>query len=215
MSYVLYLVPTRSNDSNHNAQDTFFSKAPIEKDKPPAPPKVSDEPVEQTGGSAAKEVSQPQAPEPTDPPDTGESAGKTASVAPEKNYKAVDTEPHHASSEVLSSVTPGATLDSRDTRSGDGNSTGITGTDVATGGQTATQETSEVGTTDTKEEDHPTEHNKAGLSGVPHDTSTPSAPDTGVPEATEDAGLGASKGEGKPKISQKIKEKLHIGKKDK
>lgn len=211
----MYPAPTRSNDSNHNAQDTFFSKAPIEKDKPPAPPKVADEAVGQTGGSTAKEVSQPQAPESTNPPDTGESAGKTASVAPEKNYKAVDTEPHHASSEVLSSVTPGAALDSRDTRSGDRNNTDITGTDTATGGQTATQETSEVGTTDAKKEDHPTEHDKAGLSGVPHDTSTPSAPNTGVPDATEDPGLGASKGEGKPKISQKIKEKLHIGKKDK
>ena len=106
-------------------------------------------------------------------------------------------------------------MDGPPPESKDRDSAGATGTDTAPGSQKAAQDTSEPETTGATTEDNPTAEDAAGLSGVPHDTSTPKAPDAGVPEATEDPGLGASVATEKPKMSQKIKEKLHIRKKDK
>ncbi|KAL8662624.1 MAG: hypothetical protein Q9202_004582 [Teloschistes flavicans] len=60
----------------------------------------------------------------------------------------------------------------------------------------------------------PTE-SQGGLAGISHNTgSAPAAPATGNQAALEDPALGASQGQEKKKIGDRIKEKLHIGKKD-
>ncbi|KAL8730375.1 MAG: hypothetical protein Q9166_004140 [cf. Caloplaca sp. 2 TL-2023] len=224
------------SDTNANAQDTFFANAGISKDKPANPPKVASEVADKdpfSSGAASSNTAnetnnQPAAPSSskTASETTGGGLDNVGSTAPDKNYKTADTESHPQSSEVLSSATPGAALDSQpksQTTSGayDNNTTG-TGNDNTTsnttgsGGYDPTSSTTTAAVADTdypSPKTQPTE-SQGGLAGVSHNTgSAPSAPDTGVPEATENPGLGASQGEGKKKIGDRIKEKLHIGKK--
>ncbi|KAL8826006.1 MAG: hypothetical protein Q9170_007576 [Blastenia crenularia] len=192
------------SDKNTTAQDTFFSKSDISKDKPASPPKVSSEMENKDLGSSA----------------------------PEKGYKTADTEPHPQSSEVLSSATPGAALDSQygskpapeqpattGTGSSYENPTSTTtgSTYDGTTADTAPPTTTTAAAADTDYPSPKTQPSEAqgGLSGVSHNTgNAPSAPDTGS-DAVADPALGASQGQGKKKFGERIKEKLHLGKKDK
>ncbi|KAL8718336.1 MAG: hypothetical protein Q9225_004515 [Loekoesia sp. 1 TL-2023] len=205
------------SDSNITAQATFFSKAGIAKDKPAAPPKVPEEienkdPFSSSSGGAASSNppnessnNNAQAP-PSSSTTSNPSLDKIGSPAPEKGYKTADTEPHPQSSEVLSSSTPGAALDSPHQHH-------------STAQQQPSSITSASGTTaaaaDTDYPSPKTQPSEAqgGLSGLSHNTgNAPSAPDTGS-DAVEDPSLGASQGQGKKKMGERIKEKLHIGKK--
>ncbi|KAI4105039.1 MAG: hypothetical protein L6R37_002927 [Teloschistes peruensis] len=119
-----------SSDENTTAQDTFFSNAGISKDEKAAPPKVASEVADKdpfsssssgggvdTSTTRAETSNTPSAPtiSSNDNNLTSSSSGgldKVSSSAPEKSYKAADTEPHPHSSEVLSSATPGAAIGS-------------------------------------------------------------------------------------------------------
>ncbi|KAL8701110.1 MAG: hypothetical protein Q9224_000645 [Gallowayella concinna] len=125
--------PRPINDNNHNAQDTFFANAGLSADKPAKPPKVASEvadkdPFASSSGDAASSIDTNEMssrPPPTisdttsgsdlnqggSSSGTGLSQGGTS--APDKGYKTADTEPHPQSSEVLSSATPGAALESQ------------------------------------------------------------------------------------------------------
>ncbi|KAL9029131.1 MAG: hypothetical protein Q9196_002592 [Gyalolechia fulgens] len=235
------------SDSNTTAQDTFFNKADIAQDKPAEASKISDpitnkEPFSSSSGTAPSK----DAPTETStenstplPSSTNEnpssSSGKVGSSAPEKGYRTADTEPHPQSSEVLSSATPGAALDSPHKPSGS-NTEAAQPSSAVTGG-TGTAGTSQHDTTTTSsgsgntstvppatttaaaaDTDFPspkTQPSEAqgGLSGISHNTgSAPSAPETGS-NAMADPALGASQGQGKKKMGDRIKEKLHLGKK--
>ncbi|KAI4092563.1 MAG: hypothetical protein LQ344_003409 [Seirophora lacunosa] len=173
-------------------------------------------------------------------PPTSSATDTSGSLAPEKGYRTADTEPHPQSSEVLSSATPGAALPSTHEQPGttstqprdlssvqqpekpttheDTPSTAaapdmrdITTSDDA--GLTAPS-TSAAETEFVSPKSQPSEA-QGGLAGVSHNTgNAPAAPDTGS-DALDDPGLGASQGQGKKKMSEKIKEKLHIGHKSK
>ncbi|KAI4112152.1 MAG: hypothetical protein LQ339_000160 [Xanthoria mediterranea] len=271
------------SDNNANAQDTFFANAGMSKDKPADPPKVASEIADKdpfassSGGAPSSNTTnepsgQSAAPFSSKSPSGaagGNSHDNISSTAPDKNYKTVDTEPHPQSSEVLSSATPGAALDSqpRSQTSGDDNNSTTAATGASTSGgygndstpdttsgsvhdnttTTATgasgygnEPTSSSGydnttpsaTTTTAaaaDVDYPSpktqpSESAGGLAGVSHNTgSAPSAPDTGVsdPSLQQAASQGAASAEGggnqgdggKKKMSEKIKEKLHIGKK--
>ncbi|KAL8894053.1 MAG: hypothetical protein Q9192_004660, partial [Flavoplaca navasiana] len=124
-----------TNDTNANAQDTFFANAGMSKDKPANPPKVASEvadkdPFASSGGASSNDTSnqaigQSAAPSLSETTSGANNLDKISSTAPDKNYKTVDTEPHPQSSEVLSSATPGAALDGQITSqtSGDDNRT--------------------------------------------------------------------------------------------
>ncbi|KAL9584898.1 MAG: hypothetical protein Q9203_004482 [Teloschistes exilis] len=119
-----------SSDENTTAQDTFFSNAGISKDEKAAPPKVASEVADKdpfsssssgggvdTSTTRAETSNTPSAPTTSSNDNnlTSSSSGgldKISSSAPEKGYKAADTEPHPHSSEVLSSATPGAAIGS-------------------------------------------------------------------------------------------------------
>lgn len=248
--------PRPTNDNNHNAQDTFFAKAGLSKDKPAEPPKVASEvadkdPFSSSGSAAASsnETNEASSQLPPTSSDTTSGGGleQVGSTAPDKNYKTADTEPHPQSSEVLSSATPGAALDSQPqsqtTGSGFGNTTTTSGggyddsstsgggydvssttrgsglnstTDTGNSGYDSTPATTTAAAADTdypSPKTQPTE-SQGGLSGISHNTgSAPSAPHTGVPDAGESPSLEASQGEAKKKMGDRIKEKLHIGKK--
>ncbi|KAI4266103.1 MAG: hypothetical protein L6R38_008956 [Xanthoria sp. 2 TBL-2021] len=264
-----------TSDNNANAQDTFFANAGMSKDKPADPPKVASEvadkdPFASSGGAPSNDTANepsgqfaaPSSSNTTSGAVGGTSLDKISSTAPDKNYKTVDTEPHPQSSEVLSSATPGAALDSqtRSQTSGYDNST-TAATGVSGYGNDSTPDTSasihdnttttmkdrsgygnEPTTTTTTsgydntpntttttaaaaDTDYPSPKTQptesaGGLAGVSHNTgSAPSAPDTGVSDsslqqaASQAADEGGSHGEGKKKMSDKIKEKLHMGKK--
>ncbi|KAL9593872.1 MAG: hypothetical protein Q9219_007339 [cf. Caloplaca sp. 3 TL-2023] len=228
------------SDNNTNAQDAFFSKADIAKDKPAAPPKVTDEinnkdPFASSSNdtpsttTTADQTTQPASTTTkTDTATTSSSPSleKIGSTAPEKAYQAADTEPHPQSSEVLSSATPGAALDSppassntqQTTNPSDpSNTTGKANyndnTTNTTGSAPTTTATTTTAATDTDYPSPKTQPSEAhgGLSGLSHNTgAAPTAPDTGS-DAVEDPTLGASQGQGKKKMGERIKEKLHIG----
>ncbi|KAL8938460.1 MAG: hypothetical protein Q9216_003888 [Gyalolechia sp. 2 TL-2023] len=173
---------------------------------------------------------------------TGSSIEKVGSSASEKGYRAADTEPHPQSSEVLSSATPGAALDGPRKPSGTTTEaapppssspmTGDSGAantsqhdDTTTAAETVSGNTSTApppatatATAATADTDYPspkTQPSEAqgGLSGISHNTgNAPGAPETGS-DAVEDPALGASQGQGKKKMGDRIKEKLHLGKK--
>ncbi|KAI4168407.1 MAG: hypothetical protein LQ343_006416 [Gyalolechia ehrenbergii] len=245
--------PSRpGSDSNTNAQDAFFNKAHIAPDKPANPPKIPDpitnkDPFSSSSGAApsndtqtesSNEKSAPHSPPTNDTPGTS-SLEKVGSSAPEKGYKTADTEPHHRSSEVLSSATPGAALDGPPQPSGSNTEatqptsslTGDSGTASTSQHDNTTTTTTDSGNTSTApptttttttaaaaDADYPspkTQPSEAqgGLSGISHNTgNAPSAPETGS-DAVEDPALGASQGQGKKKMGDRIKEKLHLGKK--
>ncbi|KAI4277469.1 MAG: hypothetical protein LQ337_001742 [Flavoplaca oasis] len=127
--------PQNTNDTNANAQETFFANAGLSKDKPANPPKVASEiadkdPFASSGGASSNDttdepIGQSAAPSSSDTTSGANNLDKISSTAPDKNYKTVDTEPHPQSSEVLSSATPGAALDGQTTSqtSGHDNST--------------------------------------------------------------------------------------------
>ncbi|KAL9606905.1 MAG: hypothetical protein Q9204_009412, partial [Flavoplaca sp. TL-2023a] len=271
--------PQTTNDTNANAQDTFFANAGMSKDKPANPPKVASEvadkdPFASSGGASSNDTSnkvidQSAAASSSDTTSGavgGNDFDKISSTAPDKNYKAVDTEPHPQSSEVLSSATPGAALGGQTTSqtsgydnstpsaaggSGSGNDTTNSalasnvhddnttttstrgersgyGNDPAVSGSSNDYDNTISSTTTAAAADtdypspktQPTE-SAGGLAGVSHNTgSAPSAPDTGVSDsslqqaASHGAGETNNHGEGgKKKMSEKIKEKLHLGKK--
>lgn len=168
---------------------------------------------------------------------TSGASGSASQMSPEKNYITADTEPHPQSSEVLSSATPGAAIGSTyptsnqpsseptTQSSNDFSSTQPSDTAATTGAADTSTTTvpSTVPSTTTRaaaDTDYPspkTQPSEAqgGLSGISHNTgNAPTAPDTGS-DAVEDPSLGASQGQGpnKKKVSDRIKEKLHIGKK--
>ncbi|KAI4177525.1 MAG: hypothetical protein LQ348_005812 [Seirophora lacunosa] len=173
-------------------------------------------------------------------PPTSSATDTSGSLAPEKGYRTADTEPHPQSSEVLSSATPGAALPSTHEQPGTTSTQprdlssvqqpekptthedtpsiaaapdmrDITTSDDA--GRSAPS-TSAAETEFVSPKSQPSEA-QGGLAGVGHNTgSAPAAPDTGS-DALDDPGLGASQGQGKKKMSEKIKEKLHIGHKSK
>ncbi|KAL8912716.1 MAG: hypothetical protein Q9171_002349 [Xanthocarpia ochracea] len=254
-----------TNDSNANAQDTFFANADISKDKAAEPPKIASEVADKDPFASSNDAppsniteepsNQPAAPSSSDTTSgiaagsAGSDIDNVASSAPDKNYKTADTEPHSQSSAVLSSATPGAALNSQPksqtsdyndtteaTPSGDYDNTTTAKTATATGGSgygndttsssgydnktpsTTTTTTAAAADTDyPSPKTQPTE-SAGGLAGVSHNTgSAPSAPHTGVPDFSlnPDSGLGAGEnhGEGKKKMSERIKEKLHMGKK--
>lgn len=246
---------------NNTAQETFFRNAGISKDEKAAPSKFANEVTDKdpfessgpdSGNNATKDTSREAAPpisSGTTETTSGSGLDKVGSTAPDKNYRTADTEPHPQSSEVLSSATPGAALDSSygssgprsqttgsgydqsstTTGSGGYDSTPATTTDYPTGSgydksstTTGTTGYDNPSTTTAPAADtdypspktQPTE-SQGGLSGIEHNTgSAPSAPDTGNPEAMDDLSLGASQGQGKKKMGDRIKEKLHIGKKE-
>ncbi|KAL8929657.1 MAG: hypothetical protein Q9172_000336 [Xanthocarpia lactea] len=250
-----------TNDSNANAQDTFFANASLSKDEAPEPPKFTSEVADKDPFPSSNDAppsniteepsSQSAAPSSSDTTSGiagGSDIDKVASSAPDKNYKTADTESHSQSSAVLSSATPGAALNSppksqtsdyndttEATPSSDYDNT-TTATTTATGGSgygndttsssgydnkipsTTTSTTAAAADTDyPSPKTQPTE-SAGGLAGVSHNTgSAPSAPHTGVPDSSlnPDSGLGAGEnhGEGKKKMSERIKEKLHMGKK--
>ncbi|KAL8808937.1 MAG: hypothetical protein Q9200_003870 [Gallowayella weberi] len=125
--------PRPTNDNNHNAQDTFFANAKISADKPANPPKVASEVADKdpfassSGGAASNnDTNERNSQLPPTTNDTTSGAGLSqgdpssgtglshgGSSALDKGYKTADTEPHPQSSEVLSSATPGAALDSQ------------------------------------------------------------------------------------------------------
>ncbi|KAL8841260.1 MAG: hypothetical protein Q9176_003353 [Flavoplaca citrina] len=271
--------PQTTNDTNANAQDTFFANAGMSKDKSANPPKVASEvadkdPFASSGGASSndttnKAIGQSAAASSSDTTSGavgGNDFDKISSTAPDKNYKAIDTEPHPHSSEVLSSATPGAALDGQTTsqtsgydnstpsaaggsgsrndttnsalassvhddnttttsttgeRSGYGNDPAISGSSNDYDNTTSSTTTAAAADTDyPSPKTQPTE-SAGGLAGVSHNTgSAPSAPDTGVSDsslqqaASHGAGETNNQGEGgKKKMSEKIKEKLHLGKK--
>ncbi|KAL8763694.1 MAG: hypothetical protein Q9184_000589 [Pyrenodesmia sp. 2 TL-2023] len=240
-------------NSQTNAQDTFFQKAHIDKNKPAASPGIPDQitnkdPFDSSSGandtiaetsSNTQRNIQPAAPPASSTPDnTTSGAGAGASqMSPEKNYITADTEPHPQSSEVLSSATPGAAIGSTDPTSKQPSSepttqssndfpsaqpSDTTATTAAAKTSTTTAASTVPSTTtraaaDTDCPSPKTQPSEAqgGLSGISHNTgSAPTAPDTGS-DAVEDPSLGASQGQGpnKKKMGDRIKEKLHIGKK--
>ncbi|KAL8773349.1 MAG: hypothetical protein Q9209_001743 [Squamulea sp. 1 TL-2023] len=264
-----------TNDTNANAQDTFFANAGLSKDKPAQPPKIASEvadkdPFSSSGGASTSNTTNEASSQPAAPPSSDTTSGpaggsgfeNVGSSAPDKNYKTANTEPHPQSSEVLSSATPGAALDSKygseTTGSGYNNSTApatgasvhdndttenttIGGYDSAptttTGASNTNKDTTSTGSaygntistaaaaaddTDLSPKTQPTE-SAGGLAGVSHNTgSAPSAPNTGVSDSSlkqaENAGAMESPGQGqgegtKKKMSEKIKEKLHMGRK--
>ncbi|KAL8908151.1 MAG: hypothetical protein Q9207_000974 [Kuettlingeria erythrocarpa] len=236
-------------DSQTNAQDTFFQKANLDKNKPAASPNVPDEITNKDpfgSSSGANDTSsetaanterniQPAAPpisSTTDSTTSGASAG-ASQMSGEKNYRIADTEPHPQSSEVLSSATPGAAISSAYPTS-DQPSSELSAqpskdvsippaSDVTTTTSAADSSTTTAPSTTTRaaaDTDYPspkTQPSEAqgGLSGISHNTgNAPTAPNTGS-DAVEDPSLGASQGQGpnKKKMGDRIKEKLHIGKK--
>ncbi|KAI4228686.1 MAG: hypothetical protein L6R36_001454 [Xanthoria steineri] len=271
------------SDNNANAQDTFFANAGMSKDKPADPPKVASEVADKdpfaasSGGAPSSDTTNEpsgQSAAPFSSKTTSGAAGGTShdnisSTAPDKNYKTVDTEPHPQSSEILSSATPGAALDSQprsqtsayddssttaatgasssggysndstpDTTSGsvhDNTTTTATGASgygnepTSNSGYDNTTPSATTTTAAAADVDYPSpktqpSESAGGLAGVSHNTgSAPSAPDTGVsdPSLQQAASQGAASAEGsgnqgdggKKKMSEKIKEKLHIGKK--
>ena len=241
----------------------------MSKDKPANPPKVASEVVDKdpfvsSGDASSNDTTNEPTGQSTAPSSSnttsgavgGNNLGKISSTAPDKNYKAVDTEPHPQSSEVLSSATPGAALDGQttsqtsgydnstpsavgassvhddnttttsttDDKSGYGNNPAVSSSndyDNTPNTNTNTNTTAAAADIDyPSPKTQPTE-SAGGLAGVSHNTgSAPSAPDTGVSEsslqqaASHGAGETSNQGEGgKKKMSEKIKEKLHIGKK--
>ncbi|KAL8645483.1 MAG: hypothetical protein Q9210_006682 [Variospora velana] len=243
------------SDANTNAQETFFQKADLSKDKPASSPKVPDEftnkdPFSSSSGAdtssetAANTAAntQPAAPTSSATATTSNPSQQTSgSLAPEKGYRTADTEPHPQSSEVLSSATPGAALPSPHdqssttsfTQPADSSSVQQRETSPSTTQDKPSTAATAQGTRDTGDGDpglssapstsaaetefvspktQPSEA-EGGLAGVSHNTgSAPSAPATGS-DALDDPALGASQGQGKKKMSEKIKEKLHIGRK--
>ncbi|KAL8930711.1 MAG: hypothetical protein Q9208_000582 [Pyrenodesmia sp. 3 TL-2023] len=240
-------------DSQTNAQDTFFQKAHIDRNKPAASPAVPHETTNKDpfdSSSSANDTAAETAAntqrniQPTAPPissttdNTSASASaSTSQMSPEKNYITADTEPHPQSSEVLSSATPGAAIGSSyptsdqpssepTTQSSNDSSSAQPSDTTATTGAADTSTTTAhptVPSTTTQaaaDTDYPspkTQPSEAqgGLSGISHNTGdAPTAPDTGS-DAVEDPSLGASQGQGpnKKKMGDRIKEKLHIGKK--
>ncbi|KAL8967343.1 MAG: hypothetical protein Q9197_005486 [Variospora fuerteventurae] len=245
------------SDTNTSAQDTFFQKADLSKDKPASSPKVPDEftnkdPFSSSSGADTSSETAANTAANTQPAAPTSSAAATAttsnpsqatsgSLDPEKGYRTADTEPHPESSEVLSSATPGAALPSRhdqstttsSTQPADSSSvqqretnpsttqdehstaaaaqgTRTTGNDDP--GLSSAPSTSAAETEFVSPKTQPSEA-EGGLAGVSHNTgSAPSAPATGS-DALDDPALGASQGQGKKKMSEKIKEKLHIGRK--
>ncbi|KAI4201859.1 MAG: hypothetical protein LQ346_002063 [Caloplaca aetnensis] len=165
---------------------------------------------------------------------TSDASAGASQMSAEKNYRTADTEPHPQSSEVLSSATPGAAIGSAYPTS-DQPSSGLIAqpsNDVSTAsasdittttGAAATSTTTAPSTTtraaaDTDYPSPKTQPSEAqgGLSGISHNTgNAPTAPNTGS-DAVEDPSLGASQGQGpnKKKMGDRIKEKLHIGKKN-
>ncbi|KAL8758649.1 MAG: hypothetical protein Q9199_001327 [Rusavskia elegans] len=262
-----------TSDNNANAQDTFFANAGMSKDNKTAdPPKVASEvadkdPFASSGGAPSSDPTNEPSGQSAAPSSSyttpgavgGNSFDNVSSTAPDKNYKTVDTEPHPQSSEVLSSATPGAALDSQPRSQTSGYDNTTTAATGASGyGNDSTPDTSasihdnttttmgdrsrygnEPTTTSSGYDNTPTTTTTAaaadtdypspktqptesagGLAGVSHNTgSAPSAPDTGVSDsslqqaASQAADEGGSHGEGKKKMSDKIKEKLHMGKK--
>ncbi|KAI4122909.1 MAG: hypothetical protein LQ341_007255 [Variospora aurantia] len=243
------------SDTNTSAQDTFFQKAHLDKDKPASSPKVPDEftnkdPFSSSSGAdtssetAANTAANTQPAAPTSSAaaaTTNPSQATSGSLAPEKGYRTADTEPHPESSEVLSSATPGAALPSphdqstttSSTQPADSSSVQQRETNPSTiqdehSTAAAAQGTRNTGNNDPGLSSNPstsaaetefvspkTQPSEAegGLAGVSHNTgSAPSAPATGS-DALDDPALGASQGQGKKKMSEKIKEKLHIGRK--
>ncbi|KAI4182976.1 MAG: hypothetical protein L6R41_005680 [Letrouitia leprolyta] len=229
------------SDSNTNAQDAFFNKADITQDKPAEPPKIPDpitnkDPFTSTSGAAS---SNEKSTESNDTPSTNNNEPtnsstleKVGSSAPEKGYLTADTQPHSQSSEVLSSATPGAAIDGPHKPGGDNNTSATqppsSGDTTATNiDNTTTTSATDSGNTSTAppattaaalDTDYPSPRTQpseaqGGLSGISHNTgNAPSAPETGS-DAVEDPALGASQGHGKKKMSERIKEKLHLGKK--
>ncbi|KAL8987805.1 MAG: hypothetical protein Q9177_003025 [Variospora cf. flavescens] len=246
------------SDTNTSAQDTFFQKAHLDKDKPASSPKVPDEftnkdPFSSSSGAdtssetAANTAANTQPAAPTSSAaaatatTTNPSQATSGSLAPEKGYRTADTEPHPESSEVLSSATPGAALPSPHDQSTTTSSTqpadsssvqqretnpstiqdehstaaaaqGTRNTGNDDPGLSSNPSTSAAETEFVSPKTQPSEA-EGGLAGVSHNTgSAPSAPATGS-DALDDPALGASQGQGKKKMSEKIKEKLHIGRK--
>lgn len=252
----------------------------MSKDKPAEPPKVASEvadkdPFASSGGAPSSDTTNepsgqsaaPFSSNATSGAAGGNSHDNISSTAPDKNYKTVDTEPHPQSSEVLSSATPGAALDSqpRSQTSGydDSSTAAATGASSSGGyGNDGTLDTTSASVHDNPmtttaagasgygneptsssaydntpttttaaaaDVDYPSpktqpSESAGGLAGVSHNTgSAPSAPDTGVsdPSLQQAASQAAASTEGggnqgdggKKKMSEKIKEKLHIGKK--
>ncbi|KAI4204549.1 MAG: hypothetical protein LQ350_001099 [Teloschistes chrysophthalmus] len=116
---------------------------------------------------------------------------------------------------------PSTTTSTGGTSSGaynDTNPTSSSSTTTGGGGYTDPPTTSTTTTTaaaaDTdypSPKTQPTE-SQGGLSGLSHNTgSAPSAPATGNQAALEDPALGASQGQEKKKMGDRIKEKLHLG----
>lgn len=224
------------SDGNTNAQDTFFNKAEIAQDKPAEPPKVPDpitnkDPFSSTSGATSsddKPTESSNVPSSTTDDTTNSSSlEKVGSSAPEgKGYLTADTQPRSQSSEVLSSATPGAALDSPHKPSGDNTEATQPSSSAISGDSSTATTTQPDNTTSTAppttaaalDTDYPspkTQPSEAqgGLSGISHNTgNAPSAPETGS-DAVEDPALGASQGQGKKKMSERIKEKLHLGKK--
>lgn len=245
------------SDTNTSAQDTFFQKADLSKDKPAYSPKIPDEftnkdPFSSSSGADTSSETAANTAANTQPAAPTSSAAATAttsnpsqatsgSLAPEKGYRTTDTEPHPESSEVLSSATPGAALPSRHDQSPTTSSTqpadsslvqqretnpsttqdehstaapaqGSRNTGNDDPGLSSNPSTSAAETEFVSPKTQPSEA-EGGLAGVSHNTgSAPSAPATGS-DALDDPALGASQGQGKKKMSEKIKEKLHIGRK--
>ncbi|KAL9009507.1 MAG: hypothetical protein Q9173_005463 [Seirophora scorigena] len=231
------------SDTNTNAQDTFFNKADMSLEKPAPSPKVPDEfankdPFSSSSGQDTSSETAANTSANTQPvPPTSSATDTSGSLAPEKGYRTADTEPHPQSSEVLSSATPGAALPSIHDQSGTTSTQPRDSLSVQQPEKTTTQDTSSTAAPDTRDttSDDPglsapstsaaetefvspkTQPSEAqgGLAGVSHNTgNAPVAPDTGS-DALDDAALGASQGQGKKKMSEKIKEKLHIGHKSK
>ncbi|KAL9606646.1 MAG: hypothetical protein Q9179_000168 [Wetmoreana sp. 5 TL-2023] len=237
-----------ASEENTTAQDTFFNNAGIKKDEKAAPSKFADEvtdknPFTKSNSESRTDTTNDPSNEPplssTDDSTSGSGLDAVGSSAPEKGYKTADTEPHPQSSEVLSSATPGAALDSsygssqpQPQTTGNGYDQPSTTTDAdryetpSTTTGTSNYNNPSSATTDTTtsaaaaDTDYPSPktqptESQGGFSGISHNTgSAPSAPDTGNQEALEDPALGASQGQGKKKIGDRIKEKLHIGKKE-
>ncbi|KAL8671284.1 MAG: hypothetical protein Q9168_004224 [Polycauliona sp. 1 TL-2023] len=259
-----------TTDNNHNAQDTFFKNAGLSKDNPADPPKAASEvadkdPFASSGGATSNETTNDSSSQPVASESSNTTSGavgdtdlnKVSSTAPDKNYISANTEPYTQSSEVLSSATPGAALDSQpqSQTSGYDNSTpsaaatgaggfgnddnnysttpstadkGMSLNENTTGSNndhipfdTNTSTTAAAADTDYPSPRTQPSESAGGLAGVSHNTgSAPSAPDTGVSDSSlqQAADQGASDvgqgGEGgKKKMSEKIKEKLHMGKK--